>query len=111
LIQQEQVCEARQTPRIEVVVMDERGAGLPGAVVWLMWSGGADRAVTGLKPQYGAGYADFNAEPGVIYALGVGELAIPLVSDLQLESCPAQEGEEPQLGSWRIVLKQRSPET
>lgn len=106
LAEEEQMCEPGQTVHIEVVVRDEHGAGIPGVVVWLMWPGGADRAVTGLKPRHGAGYADFNAEPGVSYALGSGELGMPLVTDLRIEPCPAQEGEEPLLGSWRIVLEQ-----
>jgi len=107
LARQEQICQPEQTPRIEVVVRDERGAGLPGVEVWLVWSGGADRAVTGLKPWNGAGYADFNAQPGVRYALSVGELGRPLVTGLQMKPCPAQGGEEPAPGSWRLVVEPR----
>lgn len=108
---QEQICEPEQAPHIEVVVRDEHGVGLDGVVVWLMWPGGADRAVTGLKPQRGAGYADFDVEPGasgsVNYALGIGELGLPLVTDLRIKPCPARKGKEPLLGSWRIVLEQQ----
>lgn len=107
LARQEQVCQPGQTPHIEVVVRDERGAGLPGVEVWLVWTGGADRAVTGLKPRDGAGYADFNAEPGVRYALSVGELGRPLVAGLQIEACPAQGSEAPAPGSWRLVVEPR----
>jgi hypothetical protein len=109
LAKREQICKPGQAPHIEVLVRDERGAGLPGVEVWLMWSGGADRAVTGLKPQNGAGYVDFSAERGVpgslSYAIGVGELGMPLVTDLRIEPCPGQKDEEPLLGSWRIVLE------
>jgi len=111
LAEQEQICQPGQTPRIEVVVRDERGAGLAGVEVWLMWPGGADRAVTGLKPQSGAGYADFNVERGVKHSLGVGELGLPLVTDLRIEPCPVGEDEESLIGSWRIVLEPRPPET
>ena len=107
LARQEQVCQPGQTPHIEVVVRDQRGAGLPGVEVWLVWTGGADRAVTGLKPRDGAGYADFNAEPGVRYALSVGELGRPLVAGLQIEACPAQGSEAPAPGSWRLVVEPR----
>jgi len=107
LARQEQVCQPGQTPHIEVVVRDERGAGLPGVEVWLVWTGGADRAVTGLKPRNGTGYADFNAEPGVRYALSVGELGRPLVAGLQIEACPAQGSEAPAPGSWRLVVEPR----
>jgi hypothetical protein len=94
------------------VVKDERGRGLAGVEVWLMWPGGADRAVTGLKPRRGAGYADFDAEWGVNYSLSIGELGRPLVTALRLEPCPVEEGaenEEPIIGSWYIVLEPRFP--
>ena len=111
LTQQEQICEPEQTPHIEVVVRDEHGAGLDGVVAWLTWPGGADRAVTGLKPQHGAGYADFNAELDVGYTFSIGELGLPLVTDLRIEPCPAQKGKKPLPGSWRIVIEHRPPET
>jgi hypothetical protein len=107
LAEREQICQPGQAPRIEVVVRDERGAGLSGVPVWLIWPGGADRAITGLKPQNGAGYADFNAERGVDYALGIGELGMPLVTDLRIEPCPADEDQEPLMGSWFVVLEPR----
>jgi hypothetical protein len=105
LTEKELVCQPGQTPRIEVVVKDERGEGLAGVEVWLTWPGGADRAVTGLKPQQGAGYADFNADRSVSYALGIGELGIPLVTGVRLEPCPAVGDARPFIGSWRIVLE------
>lgn len=116
LTEQEQICQPGQAPHIEVMVRDERGAGLPGVVVWLTWPGGADRAVTGLKPQSGAGYVDFNVEEDVSYALSIGELGIPLVTDLRIEPCPPdddQEGEdqEPLMGFWSIVFEPQSPES
>jgi len=110
LSEQQQICEPGQPARIEVVVQDERGAGVTGVEVWLMWDGGADRAVTGLKPQHGTGYADFEAEPDVRYSLGVGELGMALVSNLRLEPCPVDEENE-EIGSWRILLEPHSPET
>ncbi len=114
-IQKEQICIPGQSPRIEVIVRDERGAQLPGVEIWLMWPGGADRAITGLKPESGKGYADFNVEQSAAnsanHTLGVSELGMPLVTDLQIVPCPSQKGKEPIMGSWRVVLEKRSPET
>lgn len=107
LVRQEQLCEPGQMLQVQILVTDERGAGIPGVEVWLMWSGGADRAVTGLKPGKGAGYVDFEAEPSASYVLGVGELGTPLVTDLQVEPCPYEGDEEPLMGSWRVVLGPR----
>ncbi|MFN2269505.1 MAG: hypothetical protein ACK2US_01630 [Anaerolineae bacterium] len=107
LATKEQICNPEQTPHIEVVVQDENGTGLPGVEVWLMWTDGADRAVTGLKPSRGLGYVDFDVEEGVEYSLGTSELGAPLVSGLQLEACPEEKGKDPVIGSWRIVLERR----
>jgi hypothetical protein len=38
------------------------------------------------------------------YAISVGELSMPLITGLRLESCPVEDDEEPVTGSWRIVL-------
>ena len=104
-------CQQGQDQHIEVVIKDERGRGIASVEVWLMWSGGADRAVTGLKPQQGAGYADFRAEWGIDYSLGIGELGRPLVTDLRLEPCPLEADRKPTVGSWRIVLEPGSDQT
>ena len=109
--EQEQICQQEQDQHIEIVIKDERGRGIAGVEVWLMWSGGADRAVTGLKPQEGAGYADFHAEWGIDYSLGIGELGRSLVTDLRLEPCPLEADRKPMVGSWRLVLEPRSAQT
>ncbi len=101
---QEQLCDSERDPQIQVVVVDEDGQGVPGVVIWLVWSDGTDRAVTGLKPAQGPGYVDFNAAPGVNYTVTVDELTMPLVTGLHLEGCPVEPGEAFHLGSWRIVL-------
>jgi hypothetical protein len=64
--------------------------------------------VTGLKPDKGAGYADFDADLDVDYSLGTSELGVPLVTDLRIEPCPGEKGKEQLMGSWRIVLERRS---
>lgn len=109
LVQQEPLCEAGRPPRVEVVVQDEAGAGVSGVEIWLMWPAGADRAVTGLKPWMGRGYADFDLQPGVEYMLSVSELGAPLVSGLRADPCQSQEGEGPALMSWRILLAPPPP--
>ena len=111
LAEQEQICEPEQTPHIEVSVRDERGAGVPGVDVLLTSAEETNRAVTGLKPEHEAGYADFNAKPGVSYTLNVGESGVPLITGLRIEPCPEQRLGDSLPGSWRIVLAPPTPES
>ncbi len=75
---------------------------LEGVVLWLLWADGADRAVTGLRPWMSPGYADFQLQPGVFYALSVEEPNAPVISGLALPSCP-----DGQQGSWEIVIEKQ----
>lgn len=65
---------------------------LPMREVWLIWDGGADRALTGLKPQQGLGYADFAVEPERSYNLYIDSPTGPPILTIQIEPCPPDEG-------------------
>ena len=66
--------------------------GQPMREFWLIWNEGADRAITGFRPDLGLGYADFNVEPGRAYNLYLDSpYGIP-VSTFQVEPCPPDEG-------------------
>lgn len=73
---------------------------LSGVVLWLLWADGADRAVTGLRPWIGPGYADFDLQPGIFYALSVEEPNAPVTSGLSLPLCP--DGKP---GAWEMVIE------
>ena len=61
--------------------------------IWLIWDGGADRAITGFRPDQGLGYADFTVVPGRVYNLYVDSpTGIPLRT-LQSEPCTPDEGD------------------
>ena len=79
---------------------------MAGVVLWLTWPGGADRAVTGLRPHIDPGYADFTLEAGLPYALSIGEPDAPVLSNLLVQPCPT--GEEPRPGSWQVVVEVRN---
>ena len=79
--------------------------GLPVQAVWLIWDEGADRALTGFRPEFGLGYADFVVEPGRVYKLYiVSPTGVP-ISTLMVEPCAPEEG-----GGWvsrsLTILKQ-----
>jgi hypothetical protein len=104
LAQRQRICEPdREIPRIEIVVQTDEGAGIPGSEIWVTWSGGVDRFTTGLKPEIGLGYADFDMTPGSVYAVAVGDPTLPVVNLLRPEPCfPDQD--DSILASWRLVI-------
>ena len=77
--------EARGRDRQEIV-------GLPMREIWLLWDNGADRAITGFRPDLGLGYADFDVTPGLFYNLYVDSPYGRPVLTLQAEPCLPDEG-------------------
>jgi hypothetical protein len=78
---------------------------LPGIVLWLTWPGGSDRAVTGLWPDIDPGYADFQLQPDLPYSLSVEEPNAPILSQLVVPTCLGKDEQEPQHGTWKIVIE------
>jgi len=67
----------------------------PGRTIWLLWEDGADRAVTGFRPELGLGYADFTVAPGRVYKVYIDTPTGAPLSTLQTEPCTPDEG-----GGW-----------
>jgi hypothetical protein len=104
LEERQRICrDDREIPRIEIFVQTNEGAGIPASEIWVTWSGGADRFTTGLKPEIGLGYADFEMGPDNIYAVAVGDPQLPVVSGLRAEPCQSA-GSEATLSSWRLII-------
>lgn len=104
LERRQRICESgRQKPRIEIIVQTKEGAGIPGSEIWVTWAGGVDRFFTGLKPELGLGYADFEMEPGAVYAVAVGDPTLQIVNRLRAEPCRPGDGDSP-LASWHLVI-------
>ena len=104
LVSSTSACELGK-PQIRVTVADLTGAGLPGVDIWITWDGGADRFVTGLKPEFGSGYGDFDMQPDVSYRVGAGaQSALALVSNLRAGACSTATGAAGRL-SWGIALR------
>ena len=98
------ICTAEgMTPRIEIVVQTQDGAGIPGSEIWVTWSGGAERFLTGLKPELGLGYADFEMAADLTYAVAVGEPTNTIARGLTVESCFTGAGAASHT-SWRLVV-------
>ena len=72
--------------------------------IHVVWDQGSDQFFTGLKPELGAGYADFNMQPGIAYTVELpGSSA--LVTGLELEACTGEQGQSFN-GSWLLVFSQ-----
>lgn len=104
LERRQRICQTdSETPRIEIFVQTEEGAGIPGSEVWVTWEGGVDRFITGLKPEIGLGYADFDMTPNMFYAVAIGVPTLQVVGGLRAEPCLPGEGDSP-LASWRLTI-------
>jgi hypothetical protein len=65
-------CDPTSNGVIEVRVYDRLGEGVPGVPVQVIWSGNqTDTFFTGLKPERGLEYADFEMTPGRSYSVSV----------------------------------------
>ncbi|MBI5960569.1 MAG: hypothetical protein HY866_17655 [Chloroflexi bacterium] len=65
-------CDPASNGVIEVRVYDQRGEGVPGVQVQVIWSGSQiDTFFTGLKPEREPGYADFEMTPGRSYSVSI----------------------------------------
>jgi len=107
LLERTALCGEPGAPgEIAVWVQDAAGNELAGVEIVASWSGGQDRFFTGLRPDKGAGYADFEMSPGVEYTVSLGqysgEMAEGLSSQLQPGLCPTQT----LALDWRIVFEQ-----
>jgi hypothetical protein len=104
LVSQESQCQPDDvTPQIQVIVQDAEGLGVPGKEVWITWDGGADRFVTGLKPEIDPGYGDFDMSPNQTYNVAIDRPTAIVASGLQASLCSAGRT------SWRLIFKPAAP--
>jgi hypothetical protein len=101
------VCAAPDQPSlIAVWVQDAEGDGLAGIEIVVSWATGEDRFITGLRPDRGVGYADFEMSPRVEYDVALaeygGDVARGLTADLAPGLCPTGT-----VGlDWRVTFQQ-----
>lgn len=82
-------CDPAAPGLIEVRVYDQRGVGIAGVPVTVTWGGSqSDRFFTGLKPERGAEYADFEMVPGRTYTVTVPGL-VSSAPTVEAQPCTA----------------------
>lgn len=100
VIEMKRRCDLTQE-QLMVMVLDAEGQQLPNVELLVRWDGGEDRFVTGLKPDIGLGYADFDLERGQSYQLVVIGAASQVVQNIVAEPC---EGAS-HLATWQVLLQ------
>ncbi len=111
VVLQNAFCNAETPGTIRVYVQNRDGTGVPGAEILVTWGQGArSRFFTGLKPEVGAGYADFVMEEQGAYRLempGRSE-AVTLTAETCTPDDPDPEDDEspaPVLTSYEVVFR------
>lgn len=93
-----------ESPLIVVEVETASGEPVPGQEIVVSWDQGEERFFTGLKPEVGKGYADFEMDPGVVYSLRL-EAGGQNISDLSVQDCTGASGQS-YWGMWRLKFVQ-----
>jgi hypothetical protein len=96
-------CDAQISGIIEVFVQDFGGVGIAGMPVRVRWDDGEDTFYTGLKPERGPAYADFQMEEGKGYIIDMPGRSDPSAQQLVAASCTTESG-APALVSYRAVF-------
>ena len=96
-------CDDEISGVIEVFVQDFGGVGLPGMPVRVRWDDGDNTFFTGLKPERGPAYADFQMQAGKGYIIDMPSRSDPSRDQLVAASCRTDTGEET-LISYRAVF-------
>jgi hypothetical protein len=105
LLDRSLICDpANDEALIQVETNNAAGEPVPGVEFIVNWEGGEDHFFTGLKPEFGLGYADFSMTPGIIYVLRLAEDGDP-IPNLSAAECE-QTGGDRYWGSWRLIFAQ-----
>ena len=95
-------------PHLRFIVRDANGHDLPNVASQIRSAAGDDTVYTGLKPERGVGYADFEATPGT-FSVTLLNAQSDTVSDLLIGDAPANcrtdRGATPR--GWKLVFQQQ----
>ncbi len=97
-------CSKELSGLIEVRVQDYNGDPIPGASITVKWDNGESTFVTGLKPERGADYADFQMDAGKSYTVQVAGRSDPSQA-LVAGSCNDPDTGQPALISYRATFR------
>jgi hypothetical protein len=87
-------CDVELSGTIEVRVRSGGNQGISGERVRVQWDGGSSNFVTGLKPERGVGYADFQMERDVSYIISILGGSDPIAQTILANRCFTENGDE-----------------
>ena len=99
-------CDPDSPALIAVYVVDYLGRGIPAQRIRVRWGNHEDVFVSGLKPERGDGYADFQMAPNVGYIIDMPGASVALGAELSTGVCYA--GNRETLKSWRVTFRESS---
>lgn len=88
---------------LRVSVLDAEGRPLPNVELIIRWEDGEDRFFTGLKPELGAGYADYDLEAEKSYQVGIVGPESDVAQGIVADAC--QDGTR---ASWELAFRLRT---
>jgi hypothetical protein len=89
---------------LQVIVYNANLRQLAGIKIIITWDSGEDVFFTGLKPELGNGYADFQMEPGISYSIQL-DLGSEIATDLTGPTCQTSNGET-YVGGYKLNFQQ-----
>ncbi len=96
------------TAHLRIIVRDAAGRDLPNIGIEVRSGDINETIYTGLKPERGVGYADYDAAPGS-YAVRILDAESETVSDLVIgappANCQADRGSTPR--GWKLIFQQK----
>lgn len=96
-------CSVELSGLIEVYVQDFNQEGIPGMEIRVRWSNGEDTFFTGLKPERGPAYSDFQMDAGQSYVIEMPGRSDPSTQPLSAAPCTTEAGERAII-SYRAVF-------
>ncbi len=98
--------EAPETAPLRIIVKDSAGKDLPNVGIEIRWTGGDEMIYTGLKPERGLGFADFEADPGsysVTILIAQSDPAADLKVGEAPSNCRTDRGQTPR--GWKLIFQ------
>ena len=98
-------CDSNDPAVIEINIVDYLGRGIPGQRIRVRWGDEENIFLSGLKPERGAGFADFQMDEGVSYSIDMPGASDALRADLITGRCFTASGRE-SLKSFRVAFRE-----